>query len=221
MSEILSGCAVRAQLQRATALMFERYVSFGATISACGKYRARLWREWRGGDSSKWHWWRDENGKPVLDGAGQPIGEPKSCVFVMLNPSRADGHRDDQTIGKCVTFARRWGFDRLDVLNLFSYRATDPRAMLALTSASDPVGPDNAEAFSATLRRRETVGMVVCAWGAHGRHLGQDETALGWIEASGDHDIRALGLTKAGCPRHPLYLPLSTAPVPFGERLAA
>ncbi|WP_018390874.1 DUF1643 domain-containing protein [Ancylobacter sp. FA202] len=180
------------------------YVAKGATVSACGRFRYRLWREWRLHPApSLWSMWTDDDGSPLLDGEGDPVGWPKACIFVMLNPSTADGEQDDPTIRRCVGFARAWGYDRMEVINLFAHRATDPRALLALNDADDPVGPDNRGAFANVLFGSCPVGLVVCAWGAHGGHLGQDETALGWI---GSHKRFALGLTKAGHPRHPLYV---------------
>lgn len=189
------------------------YVDKGATISACGRYRYRLWREWRlWPEPAKWHWWTDDDGKPVVDGAGKQLGEPLSCVFIMLNPSTADGNEDDPTIRRCVAFARSWGYDRLDVLNLFAHRATDPRELLALEHGDDPVGIDNERHFDRVLFDGHPVGLVVCAWGAHGGHLGQDETALGWL---GRKERFALGLTKDGHPRHPLYLRGDAERIPF------
>lgn len=189
------------------------YIDKGATISACGRYRYRLWREWRlWPEPAKWHWWTEEDGTPVVDGAGKQLGEPLSCIFIMLNPSTADGAEDDPTIRRCVGYARRWGYDRIDVLNLFAHRATDPRALLALNDADDPVGPDNKRAFERVLYSGRPVGPIICAWGAHGAHLGQDETALGWLV---EHERFALGLTKDGHPKHPLYLKSDAAPVPY------
>lgn len=52
------------------------------------------------------------------------------------------------------------------------------------------------------------------AWGAHGGHLGQDQTVLGWI--SPKRMIHALGMTKGGFPRHPLYMPSNTKPMHIG-----
>lgn len=182
-----------------------KYIDAGATISQCGRYRYRLWREWRLHPvPAQWDMWVDERGKPVVDGAGAQLGEPKACVFIMLNPSTADGAQDDPTIRRCVSFARSWGFDRLEVLNLFAHRATNPRELLALSDEDDPVGPSNLEAFKDVLHYGGPVGRLVCAWGAHGAHLGQDETALGWL---GSHRCYALGLTKEGQPKHPLYVP--------------
>lgn len=196
------------------------YIDAGAEISPCGTYRYRLWREWRLHPlPAQWDMWTDEDGRPIVDGAGKQSGEPKACVFVMLNPSTADGDQDDRTIGRCVGFAKTWGYDRLEVLNLFAYRATDPRELLALTHDRDPVGEHNLRAFNRVLSDSHKVGLVVCAWGTHGSHLGQDETALGWI---GEQERFALGLTKDGHPRHPLYV-IGTAPLvkfrpPLGAR---
>lgn len=192
------------------------YTDAGAIISACGKYRYRLWREWRG-VGEQWDMWTEGDGSPALDGAGQPIGEPLSCVFVMLNPSTADGEQDDPTIRRCVGFAKRLGFDRLDVVNLFAYRATKPAELLRLNHGDEPWGIDNERQIARAL---DLAGMVVCAWGAHGGHLGQDETVLGWLDSHNHRDapVMALGLTNEGFPRHPLYLPSDAQPVPYSGR---
>lgn len=178
------------------------YLYKGATISACGRYRYRLWREWRLHPlPAQWNMWEDERGKPALDGAGHQLGVPKRCVFIMLNPSTADGDTDDPTIRRCVGFAKAWGYDRLEVINLFAYRTTNPRELLGLNHADDPVGIDNQRYIEHAL---EDNGIIVCAWGAHGSHLGQDETVIGWL---GGHKLHALKITADGQPGHPLYLP--------------
>lgn len=186
-----------------------KYVESGATISKCGKYRYTLWREWRGtGTDKNWRWL---GGK---DPSGERYGTPKNCVFIMLNPSTADGKDDDATIRRCVGFAKTWGFDRLVVVNLFAYRATDPKALLALNHDDDPVGSENQEHIREVLH---DAGLIVCAWGADGTHLGQDETMLGWIASDNIHDapVKALGLTKYGQPRHPLYAPGNSQLIDF------
>ncbi len=199
------------------------YLQASAQISPCGTYRYRLVREWRLGNSPHWDMWQEDDGSPCLDGAGHQIGEPLSCVFVMLNPSTADGKQDDPTIRRCVAFAKAWGYDRLEVVNLFAYRATKPAHLLALNHDDEPWGPFNRDAVMDAV---SDAGIVVCAWGAHGGHLGQDETVLGWIqdaveiaaECDGrDIPICALSLTKDGKPRHPLYLRGDLQPVPFAE----
>jgi hypothetical protein len=157
-----------------------------AAISDCGTYRYWLRREW---DAALPH-----------------------VVFFMLNPSTADAAQDDPTIRRCVGFAKSWGCGALEVVNLFAYRATDPRALF---SAVDPVGEQNHDYIRRAVdRMADAPKHIVCAWGAHGDLMGQDETVLGWIEAEGRRP-EALKLTKAGHPSHPLYLAGTLTPFPF------
>ena len=96
----------------------------GATCDARRRYRYRLWREW---------------------GAS-----PRRVTFIMLNPSTADERVLDPTIRRCIGFAKAWGFDGVDVVNLFAWRSTDPAA---LARVADPIGPDNDETIAASLRQ--------------------------------------------------------------------
>ena len=180
------------------------YIDSGAVISPDGRYRYLLWREWRGPHAHEnWQWLGAD------DGAGAPLGEPRSCLFIMLNPSTADGLRDDPTIRRCVAFARALKFERLEVVNLFAFRAASPAALLALTFADDPIGAANREWVELAAGN---AGAIVCAWGVHGSHSGQNETVLGWI---GARQTYSLGLTKGGHPRHPLYVKADTPLQPF------
>ena len=163
-------------------------LSRGATLSADGRYRYRLWRRW-------------DRSRPVV-------------AFVMLNPSTADARRDDPTIRRCIGFARSWGFGGLEVVNLFALRATDPRG---LRRARDPIGSRNARFVRAALSRSST---VVLAWGADPLAARQPADMRFGLSR---RRLRCLGLTRAGQPRHPLYLPRSARLVPFrsGRRSAA
>jgi len=178
-----------------------KYVNAGARISACGLYRYKLWREWRGThDPKNWRW---------LD---KEYGDPKSCLFVMLNPSTADGERDDATIRRCVGFAKAWKYERLEVVNLFAYRATKPRDLLARQNRYEEIiGWQNSELVAEAAR---DAGMIVCAWGSNVNDLDPTrdhvETVRGWLDPKPQF---ALGFTKDGHPRHPLFVPLSAAPV--------
>ena len=181
-----------------------KYVSQGAQISHDGKYRYLLWREWRlHPKPAKWFWWKNEDGSPCVDGANQPIGEPETCLFIMLNPSTADAETDDPTIRRCVGFAADWGYDRVEIVNLFAYRATSPQTLLGLKHGDDPVGERNQDIFGFAARNAH---LVVCAWGSHGSYLGQDETTRGWFT----REAYCLGRTLKGFPKHPLYLAAST-----------
>lgn len=184
------------------------YIRKHAIISPDGQYRYMLDREWRGSHAREnWRWLMDGRGKIALDGAGAELGEPKPCIFVMLNPSTADADQDDPTIRKCVGFAKRWMFERIVVLNLFALRATDPKVILATSHdgrSVDPVGFRNEENFHEIC---DDAGRIVCAWGAHGGHLQQDETVLGWLHG---YKLHCLGTTKNGNPKHPLYVRYET-----------
>jgi hypothetical protein len=178
--------------------MNDKYTTSGAVISGNGRYRYRLWREWSGTYAAR-NWRR----LGFKDGAGVECQEPLSCVFVMLNPSTADAQEDDPTIRKCVAFAKSINYSRLDVVNLFAYRATSPKVLLALGHADDPVGWENQRQVG---RAVAGAGVIICAWGAHGGHLNQDETMLGWLSFTST-PVMCLGkLTKQGHPPHPLYL---------------
>ncbi|MBT4822844.1 MAG: DUF1643 domain-containing protein [Lentisphaerae bacterium] len=128
-----------------------------------------------------------------------------ACVFVGLNPSTADETQDDPTIRRCMGFAEAWGFSGMAMVNLFAVRATDPRDML---SHPEPVGPDN----DMWLRETCTGSTVIAVWGTRGDHLGRSGSVAHAIPG-----LWCLGFTKAGCPKHPLYLPKDTKPVPYSS----
>jgi hypothetical protein len=153
-----------------------------AIISECGTYRYSLVREW-------------EQGPRVL--------------WIMLNPSVADASIDDPTIRRCIGFSKVWDFPMLrfgsmEVVNLFAYRATDPKDMAAAKALGvDIVGPENDLRITEAASR---ASLVVAAWGA-------DKLAplrsVGIRKLIAPHQLMALGKSKSGAPKHPLYLPSS------------
>jgi len=126
-----------------------------------------------------------------------------ACCFVMLNPSTADEVLDDPTIRRCVGYARRVGCARLEVVNLFAYRATDPQELYGM-SLGHAVGPENdvhiAEACNASR-------VIVCAWGNHGALFNRARDVLSLIRAQQGAQPLALKINKKSKqPAHPLYL---------------
>jgi hypothetical protein len=83
---------------------------------------------------------------------------------VGLNCSTATAEEDDPTIRRCIAFAKRWGFSRLVMTNVFAFRATDPAVM---KQAFEPVGPRN-DGFLQAIAAHEA-DMVLAAWGSHAR----------------------------------------------------
>lgn len=152
----------------------------GAYLSADRVYRYRLWRD---------------TGVPI-----PPSRLESWCLFVMLNPSTADETKDDPTIRRCVGYAKTWGYTRVNIANLFAFRATDPKALLP---APDPVGPENDTHLA---EMADASALVVCAWGTHGGLHGRDQAVLRLLRHHSLDGPRCLGRTKAGHPKHPLYL---------------
>ena len=140
----------------------------------------------------------------------------RTLLFVMLNPSIADASKDDPTIRKCLGFTRRAGYERLAVVNLFAFRATDPRQRVLARSWDELVGPEN----DATIARwAQTSDAIVGAWGAYGDQFPHRVRALREILAGAPRKagVYTLGFTGGGQPRHPLMLPYSTVLVPWPD----
>lgn len=148
----------------------------GAIFDTRRVYRYRLFREWPGGEGV--------------------------CCFLMLNPSTADEMVLDPTVRRCVEFAKRWGYRRLEVLNLFAYRSTNPHDLLGV---ADPVGPEN-DLWIQSIA--EEASCIVCAWGSHrflGKRLTQRAAQVRALLAA--QRLRCLKHNDDGQPIHPLYQP--------------
>lgn len=143
-----------------------------AIVSHCGKYRYVLTRTW---------------------------GPQPPLVFVMLNPSIADANTDDQTVRKCIGFAKREKCGGIVIVNLYAWRSTDPAG---LKKTSDPVGPDNDGMIRSVLAG--PCEKVVVAWGANGGGA-RVVKVLNIILAAGKVPW-CFGYTTSGQPLHPLVL---------------
>jgi hypothetical protein len=130
-----------------------------------------------------------------------------SIGFVLLNPSTADDTQNDPTIRRCIQFARTWGYGSLEVVNLFAYRSPTP---IALQSSADPVGVDNDLHL---LEVAQSTHQLVLGWGNHGSLFNRDQIVLTWLTEVAQ--LYYLGTTKAGSPRHPLYLRHDNVPTRF------
>lgn len=137
------------------------------------------------------------------------------CLFVMLNPSIADAVQDDPTLRRCKTFAAGWGYGRLEVVNLFSLRATDPQDLYDVP-IGDLFGPDHWAHFLAAV---EHADYVVCGWGAEAIAAETGATIAKFLNSYGKQPV-CLGTTQSGAPRHPLYQKGSTVPTPYSEASA-
>jgi hypothetical protein len=187
-----------------------------ARFSNCKKYRFRLGRKLtpRTIDLS----WEEIR-------AGYPLVR---VVFLMLNPSVADAFKPDRTVERCMDFARRWGADVLEVVNLFAFISTDPKAMERfVVSGMSPIEgiggwtDNNLQILDACRGAHK----VIAAWGNGGGLYDRDKAIMGKLA---DHHIvlEALALTKERHPRHPHArgvhrIPEDTLPRPLAELLEA
>jgi len=164
----------------------------GAKFSPCRRWRYWLWRAW------------DES-KPTLN-------------LVGCNPSKAAEMTSDSTATKALTYAREWGFGRLEITNLYAYVATDPKAMKAAPFAvSDNFDLDANDRW--LVARAKAADMVLCAWGMNGHFMGRAahvegllRRARAGVPRSSKQGLHVLSLCKDGTPQHILYLPGNLTP---------
>lgn len=159
----------------------------GCILSDCEQYRYRLWREW--------------------DRSAPGLG------FIMLNPSTADHQVNDPTITRCLQRAMAGRYGRLEVVNLFPLRSTDPDGLL--THAA-PLGDRPDRNAGVIMDAIDRCAMVICAWGAHKAAPAQGEEVLRIVRMCGRGNLLYhLGLNQDGSPKHPLYVPKTKRPEPF------
>jgi hypothetical protein len=127
------------------------------------------------------------------------------ALLIMLNPSTADARQDDATIRSCVRLLGGLGYGSMEVVNLMAYRATDPKDLPA--RPSDAMGGDNARVIEAAVSRCD---VAICAWGAH-PYAARFAGAVKDIISMNRPAAYCFGKTKAGAPKHPLYIKSGTA----------
>ena len=144
-------------------------------------------------------------------------------LFIGLNPSRADGERDDPTLRRLQAFAKSWGYQELLVVNLFARISPHPSA---LQRASDPVGVENDKVLQACFERwaRDPQMDLWCGWGMNGGrgprardvlHALQPLRRQRQVHCPNAKGPLSLALTQTGEPRHPLYAPRQSTLSPF------
>lgn len=152
----------------------------GALLSACGTFRYSLFR--------RWEWPGDK------------------LLFVMLNPSTGDAAVDDPTIRRCVTFAHTHGFRAIEVVNLFAFRATDPRDLAR--NGWQTGGQEADDAIQACAYDAKTVCVAWGAIGDKGPASDRAQEVAPMLRACATLDeLQCLRITRSGYPQHPLYLP--------------
>lgn len=149
--------------------------------SNCGNYRWSLKKVW-------------DKDKPVI-------------VFVCLNPPSANPIKDNPTTRRCISFAKKWGFGTLIMMNL--YALCTPNQTMLYEHCNDGL-PQNDEELSALFGEK-----VVLAWGHQPKAIERADYVV--KELLRNCQLYHLGLTKHGFPRHPLFLPGDTELIQYQE----
>jgi hypothetical protein len=122
----------------------------------------------------------------------------RTLIALMLNPSKAGALENDNTVRRCVGFARREGCNALAVLNLYGLVSTDPAE---LYSHPDPVGARNDEFID---EHCQPGWLVLAAWGAHGALNDRGPLVAARLITAGV-ELSCFARTATGQPIHPLY----------------
>lgn len=127
------------------------------------------------------------------------VEKKSTMMFVMLNPSIANAEMDDPTIRRCIGFAKREGMGKLEVVNLYAFRATQPADLFR---AKEPVGEDNLKHIE---QCANSADIIVAGWGTHGKDRIVVDAVCDVFKKIGKQ-VFCLGKTKEGYPKHPLYI---------------
>lgn len=176
-------------------------------------------RGWQEGDADVrlrlWRWWG-------------PVVEPnKWLTWIMLNPSTADGVKNDPTLLRIIAFTHRWGFTGLRVHNVYPFRTPSPKELGKIV-----LGWDERQDWSVRdeIHRNHqriakdliTNDAAMVAWGCPAGALGGD-TDL-WVESLFDTindpdgprlstlKLWSIGLSAGGAPKHPMARGLHRVP---------
>ena len=126
-------------------------------------------------------------------------------MFVGLNPSTANGSKNDNTITKLIKITRNNGFGGFYMMNLFALVSPYPED---LTKSDDPLGDNDGwiEKISPKCEK------VIFAWGDFKEARERSQKIIEMFP-----DGYALIINKNGTPRHPLYVKADTKPKQYNK----
>lgn len=133
-------------------------------------------------------------------------GSGPALMFVSLNPSDADEHKDDQTTRRDMDFAEKFGYHAVTLLNLSDVVMTNPKDVAGI---ADPISPVNDEHLDREAARHD---LIVFAWGSNAdpARARAVATRLWNICRRTGGAVAVLGWTADGQPRHPSRLAKET-----------
>ncbi len=141
-----------------------------------------------------------------IQAGGLPVVTERTLVWIGLNPSTSDDSPTARraTLSKVVKWAEKLEMQEVLGVNLFAYRHTDPKQVIALARKDGPraVGTHNDRVLDHVLTGR---GTVLAAWGTQGERLGRGASVRGRITNG-----LCLGTCLNGEPKHPARLAQAT-----------
>lgn len=163
----------------------------GAEVSACGRYRPRLWRDW-----------------------GEPEGGGLTVLWVGMNPSTADGRFDDPTCRRECKLTCAWGGSRYLKGNILDWRATRPRDL-----PRDPALACSARNLDALAGMAQEADLVIAIHGRlHRRYHPVLREALATLRDAAAGPVQCLAVNRDGSAHHTLRLPSGLQPVRYDMR---
>ncbi|MFC7409374.1 DUF1643 domain-containing protein [Hydrogenophaga atypica] len=121
-------------------------------------------------------------------------------LWVMLNPGTGETEgRRRNTFERCKRWSHELGYGGLMFGNVFSLRTRSARDLLKRPEPADDLNSEAMELLS-TL-----ASCTIVAWGNHGARSDRSAALLGKLIQP-----CCFGITLAGQPRHPLYVPRDT-----------
>lgn len=139
------------------------------------------------------------------------------CLFLMLNPNKADEEQSDATVERCKYLACAWGYHILWICNLFPVRRGDSNALPE--ERMGPYRPESAAFPGCGLCSSESnndlhindlhiveaarkATRIVCAWGGQGKLDERSRQVIAMLlDAGHEWKLHTLGFT-ANEPRH-------------------
>lgn len=153
-----------------------------ARFSSCGRYRTLLGRDWTA-----------------------PGADPRSILWIGMNPSTADAEASDPTCNREMIFSRDWGYTRYLKANMLAWRTTNPAQL-----PRDPQHAQGADNIAHILEAAREAEIIVAAYGRlHARYAGIVAQTLAGIRRTGK-PVFCLGRNRDGSAKHPLYLKKTT-----------
>lgn len=126
-------------------------------------------------------------------------------LFIGINPSTADGSKNDPTISRLVKVTKEWDYGGFFIVNLFSW--ISPKKLYL------PAGPKIQEIEFAYLKFASKISEPVFMWGNDGsKHYCLVSQMVELFP-----EAYCFGQNKNGQPSHPLYLPEPMSLKPFDQ----